>query len=91
MEKIKTYFMLHTILNIVPFMRQFSGKWQSQKFQRNNQQFKPDMAPHRNDSCASQLRQEINVQYALQAYRWKTRNYARMNIHDIFSHTVNIY
>jgi hypothetical protein len=65
MEKIETYFMLHTVLNIIPFMRQFPGKWQSQKGQRNNRQCKHDMAPHGNDLCATQLRQEINVQYAL--------------------------
>jgi hypothetical protein len=51
-------------------------KWQSQKDEKNSQQSKYDMAPHRNDLHARQLRQNTNVQYALQSYGWKPRNYA---------------
>jgi hypothetical protein len=51
-------------------------KWQSWKGQINSRQSERDMAPHRNDLRARQLRQDMNVQYALQSYGWKTRNYA---------------
>lgn len=57
-------------------MRQLEVKWQIQKGQRNSQQSECDMAPHRNDLHARQLRQNMNVMYALQSYGWKTWNYA---------------
>jgi hypothetical protein len=74
--KIETYFMLNTFFNIMPFVKQLQVKWQSQKGQRNSRQSECDMAPYRNDLHTRQLRQDMNVQYALQSYGWKTRNYA---------------
>jgi hypothetical protein len=74
-KKIGTHFMLNTFFfNIIPFMRQLQVKWQSQKGQRNSRQSERDMAPHRNGLHARQLRQDMNVQYALQSCGWKTRN-----------------
>jgi hypothetical protein len=76
-KKIETCFMLNTfVFNIIPFVRQLQAKWQSQKGQRNSQQSECDMAPHRNNLHARQLRQDMNVQCAFQSFGWKTRNYA---------------
>jgi len=57
-------------------VRQLQVKWHSQKGKRNSRQSERDMASQRNDLHARQLWQDMNVQYALQSYGWKTRNYA---------------